>query len=261
MYVQRACALSVDAWQRAIAIDVLGHCSAEVSADGQAKLPDVHVFSNEIQPLPHVHLFSKRRWMQLQRFRSVKQTCRFNASVLMDEEEDSQVNAVDVDDDCTNPNLDLVPPTSSIVLDTALAVCTQAAANNGLLPRGISKDVFNLLSSKGLVQLHESGDAVLTHECLEFGWFCQDAALECTFRKDQSLLELEHSLKANGWESVERNSDASIAGKRMVGGNQRTYYTLLINCSSGLAGFQAFQQLSVLFVWSSTVYNQFLSEY
>ena len=152
-----------------------------------------------------------------------------------EEEEDTEVIVLDANDDDVAPSLGLRPQTSSIVFDSALDVCAQAAANNGLLPEGIRQDVLRFLSSKGLVQLHDSGDAVLTHDCLEFGWFRQDASLEHTFRKDPSLLELEHSLRTNGWEAVDRHSDASIAAKRMVRNNHRTYYHLLIHCSSGSA--------------------------
>jgi hypothetical protein len=105
----------------------------------------------------------------------VKQIVRFDPSSL-----DDGVTALENDDDAQN------------ALDTAEAICIEAANNDGLLSE-ITPDVLKFLKDKGIIQQFSTGENVLTHSCLEYGVSCQTPILEKKQETNQPVWRLNSS--------------------------------------------------------------------
>ena len=100
----------------------------------------------------------------------MKQIVRFDPSSL-----DDGVAALENEDAAQN------------ALDTAEAICVEAANNNGQLSE-ITPDVLKLLKKKGIIQQFSTGENVLTHSCLEYGVACQTPILETKTRDKKKPL-------------------------------------------------------------------------
>jgi hypothetical protein len=145
----------------------------------------------------------------------VKQIVRFDPSSL-----DDGVTALENDDDAQN------------ALDTAEAICIEAANNEGLLSE-ITPDVLKFLKDKGIIQQFSTGENVLTHSC-RVRCLVPDANSGKKTRDQPTSLEIEQLLISDGWEMVDKHKEASVAERRAVRNNHQTYYDLLLKHSADI---------------------------
>ena len=118
-------------------------------------------------------------------------------------------------------------------------MCTQAAADGGLLPHDTDDAIVHHLRSRSEIDEFDTGELVLSHNVLNYGLSCHAAVLETTTNRPPTTFELRKKLESNGWPFSRSTRDASATSKRGVDITSRTYHELLHDFYENVCEYEA----------------------
>ena len=133
------------------------------------------------------------------------------------------------DDDSSCP-----APLDSIMLDKALAVCTGAIKNAGVVDPTTESNVINWLQHLELVDIMETGEIVLAREAVKHGVSLSGDVLERSLRDQRTTLEVQEDLHSLGWAFVDDFRGAEISIKKACLDNPSSYFALLTHFADAL---------------------------
>ena len=123
-----------------------------------------------------------------------------------------------------------------LVIQQALDVCTRALSDAGRVPNTSTK-VLSWLKQCGAVDVLDGGGIVLARHAVLHGIRVSEAVPERSLREKRSTLELQADCVQSGWQFADYKQ-ASIDGRKLVDGNPRKYYELVLQCPEELLNYE-----------------------